>query len=145
MLLFRFRERLSWIDNVLIYDAIMSTLASQIISLTIVYSNVFSGADQREHQSSASLAFVREIHRWSVNSPDKGPVTRQIIPFDNVIMKFSGQASFPCCLSRGSLDPLFHRDIIIELFAIRLVQHRCLMKYITNFVSMYITSVWLLS
>ena len=44
-------------------DVIMSTMASQITSLTIVYSTVYSGADQRKHQSSASLAFVRGIHR----------------------------------------------------------------------------------
>ena len=44
------------------------------------------GADQRKHQSSASLAFVRGIHRWSVNSPRKGPVTRKMVPFDDVIM-----------------------------------------------------------
>ena len=39
-----------------------------------------------EHQSSASLAFVRGIHRWPVNSPHKGPVTRKMFPFDDVIM-----------------------------------------------------------
>ena len=44
-------------------DVIMTTMASQITSLTVVYSIVYSGADQRKHQSSASLAFVREIHR----------------------------------------------------------------------------------
>ena len=44
-------------------DVIMSTMASQITSLTIVYSSVYSGGDQRKHQSSASLAFVRGIHR----------------------------------------------------------------------------------
>ena len=53
----------------------MSSMASQITTLTIVYSTVYSGADQRKHQSSASLAFVRGIHRWPVNSPHKGPVT----------------------------------------------------------------------
>ena len=42
--------------------------------------------DQKTHQSSASLAFVREIHRWPTNSPDKEPVTRKMIPFDDVIM-----------------------------------------------------------
>ena len=42
----------------------MSTVASQITSLTIAYSTVYSGADQRKHQSSASLAFVQGIHRW---------------------------------------------------------------------------------
>ena len=67
-------------------DVIMSTMASQITSLTIVYSSVYSGTDQRKHQSSASLAFVREIHRWLVNSPHKGPVTRKMFPFDDVIM-----------------------------------------------------------
>ena len=44
----------------------MSAVASQITILTIVYSTVYSGADQRKHQSFASLAFVRGIHRRSV-------------------------------------------------------------------------------
>ena len=61
-------------------------MASQITSLTIVYRTAYSGADQRKHQSSASLAFVRGIHRWPVNSPRKGPVTRKMFPFDDVIM-----------------------------------------------------------
>ena len=56
----------------------MGAMASQIISLTIVYPTVYSGADQRKHQSSASLAFVRRIHRWPVNSPHKWPVTRKM-------------------------------------------------------------------
>ena len=64
----------------------MGVMASQITSLTIVYSNVYSGADQRKHQSSASLAFVRVIHRGPVNSPHKWPVTRKMFPFDDVIM-----------------------------------------------------------
>ena len=58
----------------------MTTMASQITSLTVVYSTVYSDADQRKHQSSASLAFV-----WG-NSPHKGPVTRKMFPFDDVIM-----------------------------------------------------------
>ena len=65
----------------------MSTMASQITSLTIVYSTVCSFTDQKKHQSSASLAFVRGIHRWPVNSPHKGTVTRKMFPFDDVIMK----------------------------------------------------------
>ena len=64
----------------------MGVMASQINSLTIVYSTVYSGADQRKHQSGASLAFVRGIHRSPVNSPHKGPVTRKMFPFDDVIM-----------------------------------------------------------
>ena len=63
-----------------------ATMASQITSLTIVYSTVCSDADQRKHQSSASLASVRGIHQWSVNSPHRGPVTRKMFPFDDVIM-----------------------------------------------------------
>ena len=55
----------------------MTTMASQITSLTVVYSIVYSDADQRNHQSSASLAFVRGIHRSTVNSPHKWPVTRK--------------------------------------------------------------------
>ena len=49
-------------------DVIMSTIASQITSLTIVYSTVYSGADQRKHQSSASLA---------LNSPGTGEFPAQ--------------------------------------------------------------------
>ena len=69
-------------------DPIMRAMASQITNITIVYSIVYSGADQRKHQSSASLAFVRGIHRWPVNSPHKGPVTRKMFPFDGVIRKY---------------------------------------------------------
>ena len=67
-------------------DVIMGTMGSQITSLTIVYSIVYSGSDQWKHQSSASLAFVRGIHRWPVNSPHKGPVTRKMFPCDDVII-----------------------------------------------------------
>ena len=65
-------------------DVIMGAMASQITSLTIVYSTVYSDADQRKHQSSASLAFVWGIHRGPVNSPHKWPVTRKMFPFDDV-------------------------------------------------------------
>ena len=64
----------------------MGTTASQITSLRSVYSAVYSGTDQRKHQSSASLAFVRGIRRGPVNSPHKGPGTWKILPFDDVIM-----------------------------------------------------------
>ena len=59
-------------------DVIMNMMASQITIVSIVYSTVCSGADQRKHQSSASLAFVRGIHRWPVNSQHKWPVTRKM-------------------------------------------------------------------
>ena len=72
----------------------MTSIASQITSLTVVYSTVYSDADQRKHQSSASLAFVGGIHRGLVNSPHKGPVTRKMFPFDDVIM---------CLVQRGGV------------------------------------------
>ena len=68
-------------------DVIMSAMASQNISLTRVCSTVYSDADQRKHQSSMPLAFVGGIHRWPVNSPHKGPVTRKMSQFDDVITK----------------------------------------------------------
>ena len=76
-------------------DVIMSAIASQITRFTIVYSTVYSGADKKQkHKSSASLAFVRGIHRWPVNSPHKGPVTRKMLPFDDVIMFGVYRATF---------------------------------------------------
>ena len=67
----------------------MSELASQLTSRTIVYTSVYSDADQRKHQGFAPLAFVRGIHRRPVNFPHKGLVTRKMFPFDDVIMYHS--------------------------------------------------------
>ena len=67
----------------------MGAIVSQIFSLMIVYSTVYSDADQRKHQSSASLAFVRVIHRGPVNSPHKWSVMRKMFPFDDVIMSLT--------------------------------------------------------
>ena len=86
------RVKSSWrmwvkIDKIYHYgDVIMGIIASQITSLTIVYSTIYSGADQRKHQSSTSQAFVRWIHRGPVNSTHKWPVTRKMFPFDDVSM-----------------------------------------------------------
>ena len=67
-------------------DVIMGAMASLITGVSIVYSTVCSGVNQRKHQSSALLAFVRGIHWWPANSLYKGPVTRVIFPYDCVIM-----------------------------------------------------------
>ena len=80
------RSLLSWIHAEHYSDVIMGTMASPITSLTIVCSTAYSSADQRKHQSLTSLAFVRGIHRSPVDSPHKGPVTRKVFPFDDVIM-----------------------------------------------------------
>ena len=61
--------------------------------------NCYSGTDERKHQRSASLAFVRGIQRWPVNSPHKGPITRKMFPLDDVIMMFAMTAFF--CLLYG--------------------------------------------
>ena len=68
-------------------------------SLMIVYSIVYSDADQRKHQSSASLAFVRGIHRWPVHSPHKWPVTRKIFPFGDVVMQLSDKIGSHRCVA----------------------------------------------
>ena len=65
---------------------IMSAMASKTTGVSIVYSTICSNVDQRKHQSSVSLAFVRGIYRWPVISPQRGPVTRKMFPFDDVIM-----------------------------------------------------------
>ena len=91
-------------------DVIMGTIASQITSLTTVYSTVYSGADQRKHQRSASLAFVRRIHRGPVNSPHKWPVTRKMFPFDDVIMDYMGR------VDEGTVSAVQHGYVIPRWF-----------------------------
>ena len=68
-------------------DVIMSAMSSQITDVSLVHSTACS--EQRKHQSSASLAFVRETHRWPVDSRHKGPVTQKIFPFDDAILDLS--------------------------------------------------------
>ena len=87
----------------------MGAMASQITSIKIVYSPVYSGADQRNHQSSASLAFVRGIHRWPVNSSHKVPVTRKMFPFDDVIMETEQITKRKTCLSHIIYDLRYFR------------------------------------
>ena len=72
-------------------DVIMSTIAFKITSLTIVYSTIYSDAVQRKHQSSASLAFVRGIHRGPDEFPAQMASKAKMFPFDDVIMTISNQ------------------------------------------------------
>ena len=41
------------------------------------------------HQDPLLVGLCVGIHRGPVNSPHKGPVTRKMFPFDDVIMKFT--------------------------------------------------------
>ena len=90
-----------WLRNQWHYsEVILGTVVSQITSISIVYSTICSGTDQRKHQSSASLAFVRRIHWWPLNSPHKGPVSWKMFPFDDIIIDLSHPKwwSFPSLL-----------------------------------------------
>ena len=102
----------------------MGAMASETISLTILYSTVYSGTDQRKHQSSASLAFVRGINRSPVNSPHKWPVTRKMFPFDDVIMhgccccgrprSSHGNHIIQYCDSRNRSINLINNELLLE-------------------------------
>ena len=66
-------------------DVIMGTIASQITSLTSVYSTVYSGTDERKHQSSASLAFMNSAVTGEF--PTQMTSYAEMFPFDDVIMQ----------------------------------------------------------
>ena len=70
-------------------DVTTGAMASRITSFTIVYKTDYSSADQIKHQSSASLAFVRGIHRWPVYSPHQWPVTQKMFSFGDIIMSIA--------------------------------------------------------
>ena len=95
-----------------------SVLAPQMTSLTILYSTVYSGAQQRNHQSSASLASVRGIHRWPVNSPYKGPQTWKILPFDDVLMIIAAVNGYVVC--EGGHCPL---SVTLQLLSVMTRNH----------------------
>ena len=112
-------------SNTLHYsDVIMSTMASQITSLRIIYSTIYSCANQRKHLSSASLVFGRGIHRWPVNSPHKRPVTRKMFPFDDVIMRLRVSIS-------GWAVPVTHYEFIFGQETIPSLCNPCLNFWIT--------------
>ena len=64
-------------------EVIMDPMASHVNGVSVVYQTVCSNGDQRKHQSSVSLTFVRGIHRSPVNSPHIEPVTQKMFPFDD--------------------------------------------------------------
>ena len=101
-------------------DVIMSMMASQITDISIVYMTVCLGANQRKHQSSASLAFERGIHRWPVNSPHKEPVTRKMFPFDDVIIVPANNGVQFWWLSLFHIDGLVHESRNSRALAIEL-------------------------
>ena len=104
----------------------MGSMASQITSLAIVYSTVYSDADQRKHQSSASLAFVWGSHRGPVNSWHKWPVTRKMFPFDDVIMKT------PC---KNAKKPRWFDKFQSHLLFLVMIKNRfqfLMMKFLTR-------------
>ena len=91
-------------------DAIMGTMTSQITGVSIICPTVCSTAGQIKHQSSASLASVRGIHRWPVDSPHKGSVTRKMFPFDDVIMECDCVRRVWCFSSSAQLIVWFGRE-----------------------------------
>ena len=91
--------------------SIMGAIASQITSCTIVYSTICWDAVQRKHQSSASLAFVRGIHREPVNSPHKWPVTRS---FDVSILSWQKKLKeMWLCRYLFTLKTIFYTNVLL--------------------------------
>ena len=128
-------------------DVIMGAMASQITSLMIVYSTVYSDADQRKHQSSVSLAFVRGIQRRPVDSLHKWPVTQKMFPFHDVIMliRISGTFVIICsymyflnqCCELGTWEWPLCENIGYKINQV------CSKDYFTNDFSITQTTVWL--
>ena len=120
-------------------------------------STVNSDADQRKHQSSASLAFVRGIHRAPVNTPRKWPVTRKMFPFDDVIMSSIYNVYSDCksplngsesignvAISQNELMVMGYYTICVSSYVLVYVRIYVLFPYISNFncchhLQMYVT------
>ena len=81
----------------------MTTLVAQITSLTVVYSTVYSDANQRKHQSWSVTGLCVGNSPGPVNSPHKGPVTRKMFPFDDVIMDLLEMCYYFAKLKWGTL------------------------------------------
>ena len=112
----------------------MRTMASQIMGISIVCSTFCSGADQRKYQSFTSLAFVRGIHQWLVDSPHKGPVAWKIFPFmlwtspvlqtrteynanEGLVHSWQRQPPWPHYLTSLNPTPAHHPPLFAQQFA----------------------------
>ena len=104
-------------------DVIMSALDSQITGLSIVCSSVCSGADQRKHQGSASLVFVRGIHRSPVDSPHKGPVTQKMFSLDDVIRGYKVWNTYIVCNMRFFLLTMFLTRTAVNITVNKLINY----------------------
>ena len=91
-------------------EVIISAMVSQITSPSIFHLTVYSSTNGRKHQKSTSLAFVRGIHGWLVNSPHKRPVTRKMFPFDGVIISWPKCATIMVSVTGKSYLHYKHRN-----------------------------------
>ena len=95
----------------------MIAMSSQITGVSIICSAVCSDADQIKHQSPESLTF-RGIYRWPVDSPHKGPVTRKMFPFDDVITSTEPLSSDRASIAEMSVEKSFALPLISSIFKI---------------------------
>ena len=104
---------------------IMNAMAFQITGVSFVCSTICSGADKEKHQASGSLAVERGIHRWPVDSPHKGPVTRKMFPFDDVIMLLridgGGMKYPPNIQPNTAMGATFTRGLMLSVVALVLL------------------------
>ena len=88
-------------------DVIMGEIASQITSLTIVYSTVYSDADQRKHQSSASLAFVRvpgEFPAQMASNAENGSRETRVVGSNFIIRTYVWRLLYHKQVSRAKIS-----------------------------------------
>ena len=138
---------------VLYSDVIMGTVASKITSLTIVYSTVYSDADQRKHQSSASLAFVWGIHRRPGNSPHKCPVTQEMFSYYDVIppppppltltsmvyrMIYANYITYSCLTHNAGVINLYHWKMSLKNTKSSTHRHTKINTQAKNFCNTYV-------
>ena len=87
----------------------MSTMASKITSLTIIYATVYSGADEKK----TSTLRVTGLSPVTGQFPAQGPVTRKMFPFDDVIMHWHFGASIG---DKRPTHNFLHSDLCLHSF-----------------------------